>query len=440
VERILAIILIVLFFSATTFSTTIVAETLEETWQIASKVNHQLRAQQHQVAAARAEVHAAQAVRNPSLSNHTAYITLSETPAFSIDLPQLPPQIPIQLPSSLNLPLTDQSFGISTTTLSMPLYTGGKISSAIDARRYQLQATQAGYSVSVQDLKLNVTESYLNVLRTRQLLHVAESAERSLFRHRSDIEKLLEQKIVTRNAMLAAEAAWASAKQDVIKANNFVLVAEAAFNRYLGRSLDSLVLIDEIPIPPISGELPVLIGDAMRYRKELTQINAQSRASAAQSKISHADRLPQVVALAGHSYVQNSHSSQESLWSGSIGLNWKPIDGGVSRARERVAIENAAAAARMKEETRSLIELQVRTMWISEQESRNRIEVAELGKRQANENLRVVTRQFQEGLINHTEVLDAQTLQMSAATNFCNATYDAILAAYRLKHAIGLLY
>jgi outer membrane protein TolC len=54
--------------------------------------------------------------------------------------------------------------------------------------------------------------------------------------------------------------------------------------------------------------------------------------------------------------------------------------------------------------------------------------------------LRVVTRQFQEGLVNHTEVLDAQTLQTAAATNLCNATYDAILATYRLKRVIGLLY
>ena len=103
-------------------------------------------------------------------------------------------------------------------------------------------------------------------------------------------------------------------------------------------------------------------------------------------------------------------------------------------------MQTAAAAARMRDETRSLIELQVRSAWTTERETRSRIEVAQLGKRQADENLRVVTRQFQEGLVNHTEVLDAQTQQTSAAMNLCHATYDAIVATYRLRRAIGLLY
>lgn len=93
----------------------------------------------------------------------------------------------------------------------------------------------------------------------------------------------------------------------------------------------------------------------------------------------------------------------------------------------------------MRDEIRSLIELQVRSAWTTEQETRNRILVAEQGRVQADENLRVVSRQFQEGLVNHTEVLDAQTLQTTAAMNLCHAIYDAIVATYRLRRAIGLL-
>jgi outer membrane protein TolC len=432
VKWIVSIILFVLLFVSA-----VSAETLEEAWYIAAQANHRLQAKRHQIEAARAEVRAAQAARNPSLTNHSAYMTLSESPGFSIDLPSVPP---LPLPSSIRLSLTDQSFGMSMTTVSLPLYTGGKITAAVDANRYQLRAVQAGYSVTALELKLEVTQAYLNVLRSRQLLNVAEKTERSLFRHRSDVEKLLEQKIITRNALLSAETAWASAKQDVIKSRNLVLVTESSLNRYMGRPLDSLVLIDEIPVPPPSGELSGFLADALRYRKELMQINAQSRASRALSRVSRAERFPQVVAFAGHSYVQNSHSDQESLWSGSIGMTWKPIDGGVSAARERAAVQNAAAAARLHAETCSLIELQIRTAWLAEQETRNRIDVAELGKKQADENVRIVTRQFQEGLVNHTEVLDAQTLQTAAAVNLCNAIYDTILAVYQLKHAAGFLY
>ena len=55
------------------------------------------------------------------------------------------------------------------------------------------------------------------------------------------------------------------------------------------------------------------------------------------------------------------------------------------------------------------------------------------------ENLRVVNRGFKEGLIGHTEVLDAQTMRTQAQNNLANARYDAILATYHLQRAVGQL-
>lgn len=433
-KRVLFAFIASCFFAAAS----VMGETLDEAWMIATQVNHRLRAQSHQIEAAKAELQLAQAAKHPVLSNRTGYIALSEQPSFAIGIPALPPVLPV--PSQLDLPLSDQSFGMSATTVTLPLYMGGKIKAAINAGRYQVRAVHAGYSASFQEIKLEVAEAYFNVLRARQLWNVATDAEKTLAHHREDVEKLLQQKMVTRNALLAAQTAWASAVQDVLKTENLVLIAESAYNRYLGRPLDFPVLIEEIEVPPLSGDLSVLTWEAMRHRKELDQIASQSQASAALSKAAHADRLPHVVATGGHAYLQNSHMNQESFWGGGVGVQWTPLDGGASRARERAALQNAAAAARMQEETRSLIELQVRSAWTTEKETRSRIEVAELGKQQADENLRVVTRQFQEGLVNHTEVLDAQTQQTAAAMNRCHAIYDAIIATYRLKRAVGWLY
>lgn len=416
------------------------AETLEDAWQTAVRVNNRLRAQGHQVAAARAEQQAAQAARLPTVSNRSAYIALSEQPSFSMDISALSSALPVPLPSSISIPLADRQFALSTTTVTVPLYTGGKITAAVDAARHQVRALHAGYAASHQEIKLEVAEAFFNVLRARQLWEVTQSAEQTLFQHQKNVEKLQEQKIVTRNALLAAQTAWSAAAQETIKAENLVIVAEAAYNRYMGRPLDYPVLIEEMPVPPLSGDLGHLTAEAMRCRKELSQVASQSRASASLSKVAHADRLPQVVALGGHTYMQNSHLDHESLLMGGVGLQWTPIDGGTSRARERAAMQNAAAAARMRDETRSLIALQVRSSWVMERETRTRIDVAELGKQRADENLRVVTRQFQEGLVNHTEVLDAQTQQTVAAMNLCNARYDAITATYRLRRAVGLLY
>lgn len=413
------------------------AETLEDAWYTALRASHRLQAQGHQVQAARAEHQAARAARNPVVSNSTAFVALSEQPSFSFEVPSLVPGL---IPAfDLDVPLADKNFAVSATTVTLPLYTGGKIKAAVDATRHQLRATHAGLAASTQDLKFEVVEAYFLVLRARQLRDVASSTERSLFRHRHDVEKMLQQKLVTKNALLAADAAWAAAQQQLLQAKNAAQIAESSYNRYLGRPLNCMVLIEEMPLPPICDDLTCLTFEAMHHRKELAQVASQSRASAALSKVAHSDRMPKVVAIAGHSYIENSHLDQNSLFSGAVAMQWTPLDGGASRARERVAMETAAAAARMRDEARSMIELEVRSAWTTEQETRSRIQVAQTGKRQADENLRVVRRQFQEGLLNHTEVLDAQVLQNAAAANLANATYDAILASYRVRRAVGLL-
>ena len=412
------------------------AETLDDALHIALEASNRLMAESHLIEAARANVDAARAARNPVLANRTAYIALSDQPAYSIDLPTVPD---LSLPSSINLPISDQSFAVTSTSVTLPLYTGGKISAMVDASRHQLDATRAGYSASFQDVKMEVAEVYFNVLRCRQLLKIAQATENTLLRHQHDVEKLLNQKMVTRNALLAAQTAYSAASQEKLKAENMVLITESMYNRLLGRQLDTLVEIEEVPIPPVSGELETLTAEAIRNRKELAKITSESQVSSSLSRASKADRLPQVVATGGHAYLQNSHMDKESYWNGAIGLSWTPIDGGTSRAKSRSAIQASAAASRMWNEICSQITLQVRTAWIMEHETRSRIRVAALGHEQASENYRVVMRQFNEGLVNHTEVLDAQVQLTNAAVNRCNAVYDAIVATCRVRRAVGTM-
>ncbi len=360
------------------FPTFVAAETLEEIWTIATQVNHRLQAQGHKIQAAQEELREVRAARLPTLANRSGYVHLSAEPTFALDIPAMPPVLPT--PVTLESPLADRSFAMSATTLTVPLYTGGKIQAGIDARRFLVQAEQAGLAAARQNLKLEVAEAYFHVLRARRLHEVTINAERSVFAHLENAKKLLEQNLVTKNVLLAAQAAWANTAQDVLKAENQVFIAEAALNRYLGRSLDFPVFVEEMDVPELSGELKTLTAEALRCRRELNQVAAQGRASSAASRVAQAERLPQVVAVGSHNYVQNSHLRQESLWSGGVGLAWTPFDGGASQARERAARQNAAAAFRIREETRSLIVLQVRAAWVTERETRNRIQVAELGK------------------------------------------------------------
>ena len=121
------------------------------------------------------------------------------------------------------------------------------------------------------------------------------------------------------------------------------------------------------------------------------------------------------------------------------GLNWAPYDGGIARSRANTLFEQAEAVLRHRADAQTKIALQVRTAWLDEQETRDRIRVTETAIEQAEENLRVAKLRFDQGKGTNTEVLDAETARTETYNNYYNALYDAILATYQLRRAVGTL-
>ena len=418
------------------------AETLEEAWNIAFSQSRRLAAQESKVEAARAEAGAARAARLPKVSTTVAYVALSERPKISTDLnlgASVPPEMAGLFPPKIESPMMNQNFTLSLTSVTVPIYTGGKISGMIDAADAMTKAARSEHQGNISDLKLEVAQTYLLVLRTQRLVEVAEQAHRSLASHQKDVDQLLETGLVTRNVSLTAQVALADSEQKVLQAQVGFQTASAAYNRLLWRPLDAKVHLEEMNIPSFSGDLETLTQMAMNNRPELNQLASQAKALQSQSQVYRADRLPSVMAGAGFNYLENESMTPNGLFGGGVMASWTPFDGGVSRSQESSAQHNATAVLRMREETRTAIELQVRKCWLDEQETRQRVQVAIAAVKQADENVRVVSLQFREGLVNHTEVLDAETLRTQAWTNLCHATYDAINATNSLHYATGTL-
>ncbi|MDO4551309.1 MAG: TolC family protein [Planctomycetia bacterium] len=412
-------------------------ETLNDAWEIAIQASRQLEARRAGTAAAEAGLDAASAARMPKITNTTAYTALSDRPEYVVDFPGISQ---VGIPGmSFNTPLLDKDFVVSTTQVIVPLYMGGKISSLMEQAQARIRAAESGEITELQELKINVAENYFLVLRLQGLIEVLQDSETAISAHEKNVTKMLESGLVTRNAYLAAQVAHADVQQKLIQAQNMLHVAEAAYNRYLWRPLDTPVKLQAENIPTAADSLENCVLQALSSRSELRQLTAESQAVFAQAKEHRAARFPHVAAMAGYTYIQNESLTENNYFNGTVGMVWTPFDGGVSRSRQRSSEMQATAILKMREELKSAIQLEVRKNWLEEKDSRQRVEVAQKAIEQAEENLRVVDRQFREGLVTHTEVLDAVALYTQARTNYCNAAYDAILATYRLRRAAGQL-
>ncbi len=129
----------------------------------------------------------------------------------------------------------------------------------------------------------------------------------------------------------------------------------------------------------------------------------------------------------------------QNLASVALGVSWVLYDGGLARHRASALEQQAQSARDLNADLDSGIRLQVRSAWLSINEARRRMAVAEKAVAQAEQNLKVAKDRYRNGIGTNTEVLDAETLRSVSQLNTNDARYDAALARLNLARSLGVL-
>jgi len=425
IQSILTILLILL-----TGLPSVYAETLEDAWNIALAYDHRLQASRMNVDSSRQSVSAAKAARYPFLSVESGYTVLNNAPAARLDEPMA---VLDHIPTA-----EDQSLSYKTM-VTLPLFTSGRISKGIDAALSGLNTAVQDEMKSILDLKLHVAEAYISVLRAKRLISVAETNAESLIAYTRDVANFYEQGLVTKNDMLAAQVSLADARQHLTQVLNNLNLANASYNRLLGRSLDQQIDIDDLSAEQAETDFENLKSKALEKRPELISLSEQARSLQHQASGIRSSTMPQLALSGGYSFTQNKYQVHEDVWSANVGLRWDIFDGGVARHNANALLQKAEALNEVRKDTASLISLQVRQVCLDIDEAYKRIEVTREAVSQSEENLKVAKDRYREGVGTNTEVLDAETLRTRSYSNYYNAVYDGVLANIRLKYVTGEL-
>jgi outer membrane protein TolC len=409
------------------------AETLQDAWTRAAQQDRGLAAVRSQAEAAQLDASAARAQRWPTLAVGGSYAWFDDAPAFDFTftgLPITPPEL-----------FGGDDFAMGSATLSVPLFTGGRISSSIAAAEARGRGAGAQALGAEQDVKLAVAESYVEVLRARKALAVADSNVRTLESLVGDISAMYERELVPKNELLAVQVALADARQNRLRAANAAEIAQAAYNRRLGEPLDRVAVLEEqVPEPEaLPTDLAALVQLATERRTELAALGEQAKAYSQMAKVERSRVLPQVSVSGGYNYLENQFLDDEEFAMAGVGFQWALFDGGQSRKRAAAMERSRRATDEQREDVESLIALQVRQSWLGVEETRQRVQVTAGAVDQAEENLRIARERYGAGLGTQTQLLEAETLRVQALNNRDNATLDAALARLRLARAAGSL-
>jgi len=409
------------------------AETLAEAWVMADTQDNALAAVRSQAEAAELDAAAARGQRWPSLAVGGAYTRLDDSPAFDFGFTGLP----IVAPELFG----GDDFWMGAATVTVPLFTGGRISSSIAAAEARGRGAGAQVEGAEEDVKLAVADAYVNVLRARKALEVADSNVKTLESLVSDIGAMFERELVPKNDLLAVKVALADARQGRLRAANAAELALASYNRRVGAPLTRAADLDEtLPVPAdLPSDPDELVQAAVAKRSELKVLDEQATAYGQLARSERARVLPQLSLTGAYNYLENTFLDDEDFASVGVGVQWAVFDGGQARKRAAALDRSRRATEQQRADVESLIALQVRQSWLDVDETRQRVQVTAGAVEQAEENLRIARERYGAGLGTQTQLLEAESLRVQALSNRDNAVLDAGLSRIRLARAVGTL-
>ena len=410
------------------------AENLTEAWRLAAAANPTLAASLSDTAAATAERRAAEAGRLPSLVASGSIMRLSQSPALAFDTGagvfRSPPLF------------AGDEMRMGSIEMRLPLFTGGRLSAGIAAAKAGEQAANAMHTGAAADLRLEVAQAYVAVLRAERALTAATAAVASLQGHHDDVTALVSRDLVPMSDLLAAKVSLAHAQQEHLAAEHAVALARANYNRLLGEPQERVVeLALSLPAAAVAADTPLaeLVAAALRGRSELQALNARSEQLQSAANAESRKRLPQVVLSGGWQHMGSQLLDRQDYAQVGIGVQWQLFDAGATRQRAAALRLAATANSQRAEDTRGGVEWQVRSTWSGVREAAARQHLATAALAQATENERQSRELYGAGLANNTQVLDALRLRTSAQVDYDSAEFDLALSRYQLAHAVGTL-
>lgn len=386
--------------------------------------------------AADADGRATRSGRLPQVEVSAGYTRQSDVPELTLAIPGAPPRtIFPNIPDNYRLRLG----------ASLPLYTGGRVSSLIDAA--DGERTAAGRDVeSVRaDVVLETTTAYWSLVVARDTERVLTEALAAYDAHLTDARNREAVGMAARNEVLAVQVERDRAELTRLRAAGAAEAALANLVRLVGFPPGTRVVPAEPPVPATDPpeELETLVARALVARPERASLAARVESAGLRAQGERAARLPQLVLSAGYDYANPNRrilppeARWKDAWDVSLAVTWSVFDGGRASSAVARAEARAEAAERQLEDLDGRIRQQVTERRLGLTTAQAAVRVAESGLAAARENRRVAAERYRAGVVPSSELLDAEVALLRAGLDEAEALAQVRLAMAALDRAVG---
>lgn len=320
------------------------------------------------------------------------------------------------------------------------LFDGGARAAGLRGARADLLAANFAHNATLQDVALQVTEAYYQLLAARELKQQAAKTVRQTQYH-VDMAKARHQNgLVARSDVLRAETERADANLQMVRATSEVRLARGQLANTMGQGPSEPLKVAELPENNKQFELQNIkhfIKEAEKQRPELRAALAGLEAKRARIQSAKSRYRPTITVNTDYGWRDRSLVPNRDEWSLGLGLNWSLFEGLNRQYTVRRAQADLAASAAGYEKLLRGVELEVWTAYVRLTEAGQAIEAAKALVASARESARVTEGEYKNGTASIIETIDAQTARTAANVGLVRARLDWHTALARLKRALG---
>ena len=327
---------------------------------------------------------------------------------------------------------------ITTMTIDQPLWTGGRISSNINAATARALAVQYDLEDTQQTILIKVTNAFCNMIKFQEKLL---SASESVVEHQRLLE-LIERRamgeISPENEVTLARARLAQSKSDQLQYELSYKNAKADLEQLTGVKVESLIKPAPTNLMLDKNSTPLLIERAINYSPTLKKLEAQRAAAEADKETKKSILWPQLSARYSHNWEAGG-SDTYSVPSDTafLALTFQPGNGLSSLSTINQAEAMISSAESNRENASKDISDRIRLAINDLSSSGNEVEVFNDLVVSSAEVYESSLRQFTLGKKTWPEVLNAWRENIQAKYSLTDSRWKGFTAGLQVKILMG---
>ena len=326
-------------------------------------------------------------------------------------------------------------------TISMPIYQGGRLKEGRRSARFALSSADLSLENTMQDVRLQSTIYYFNVLQYRNLIGVYEEEVVTLQEHLRNVNAQFRVGTVAKVDVLESQVELANAQQNLVNIQNNYDVAVATLNNFIGLPADTVLRPqDTLAYRQYKLNLGDCTAYALENRADAAMADYAVKQAESARKSAKAGYRPQVSASISKGLTNQNLVSKKitDQWTAGISASWNIFDGGLTSAQVHEADAALTRAKEVAAQTREQIQLEVQQYFLELHAAEKNIGTTQAAVALAEENYKIAQVRYAAGVGTNLDVMDASRKLTEARSNYFTALYNYNTAKASLDRYMGV--